>query len=132
MHYSRNPPLGKLCRSALLPWPTKVVNPPFKWGAKPRVAGRMGNVKDSTRVLSIANEVGLRRTKVTMKKLNIDESMEYGQSQLLGWDHLAEVKEDLLGKPLDGRLLLMVWHAKGRGPPLHHSIDVMGWFACPV
>ena len=41
------------------------------------------------------------------KELKIDRTMEYGQSRLIDWDHVAEVKEDLLAKPPDGRLHLL-------------------------
>ena len=33
------------------------------------------------------------------KELKIDRCMEYGQSKLIDWDHVAEVKEDLLANP---------------------------------
>ena len=38
------------------------------------------------------------------KELNIDRTIEYGQLWLMVWDHVAEVKEDLLANPPDGRL----------------------------
>ena len=33
------------------------------------------------------------------KEPKIDRCMEYGQSRLIEWDHVAEVKEDLLANP---------------------------------
>ena len=36
------------------------------------------------------------------KELKIDKCMEYGQSRLIDWDHVAEVKEGLLASPPDG------------------------------
>ena len=46
-------------------------------GSKPE--GKMGGIGDSTSVLSIANYVELRRTKVNQKELKIERTMEYGQ-----------------------------------------------------
>ena len=54
------------------------------------------------------NYVEVRRAKVRRKELKVDRCMEYGQSGLIDWDHVAEVKEDLLAKPPDGRLQLLV------------------------
>ena len=50
----------------------------------------------------------LRRTKVNRKELKIDKTMEYGQSRLIDWDPVAEVKEDLLASLRDGQLQLLV------------------------
>ena len=83
-------------------------------------------------MLAIANYVELRRTKVNRKELKIDKTMEYGQSRLIVWDHVAEVKEDLLANPCDGRLQLVVWDDKGMGMLLRYSINVTGCFACSV
>ena len=58
--------------------------------------------------MAIANYVELRRTKVNRKELKIDRTMEYGQSRLMDWDHVADVKEELLANPPDGRLRLLV------------------------
>ena len=66
------------------------------------------------------------------KELKIDTCMEYGQSRLIDWDHVAEVKEDLLANPSDGRLQLLVWDDKGIGLLRHNSINVIGYVACPV
>ena len=59
----------------------------------------MGSIKDSSTVLAIQNYVEVRRAKVPLKELKIDRCMEYGQSRLIDWDHVAEVKEDLLANP---------------------------------
>ena len=59
----------------------------------------MGSVKDPTIVLAIANYVEVSRTKLNRTELKIDRCMEYGQSQLIDWDHVAEVKEDLVANP---------------------------------
>ena len=56
----------------------------------------------------VANYIELRRTKVNRKEFKTDITMEYGQSWLIDWDHVA-VKEDLLANPPDGRLRLLVW-----------------------
>ena len=66
------------------------------------------------------------------KELKIDRTMEYGQSRLIDWDHVAEVKEDLLANRPDGRLQLLVWDDKGIGMPLRNLISVTGYFDCPV
>ena len=58
--------------------------------------------------------------------------MEYGQSWLIDWDHMAEVKEDLLANPPDGRLQLLVWDDKGMAMLFRNLINVTGCFACPV
>ena len=91
----------------------------------------MGSIKDPTSVLAIANYVELRRTKVNRMEWNIDRTMEYGQSRLIDWDHMAKVKEVLLGNPLDGRLQLLVWDDKGMGMPLRNSINVVGVLCLP-
>ena len=66
---------------------------------KGRVARKMGSIKDSSTVLAIQNYVEVRRAKVPRKELKIDRCMEYGQSRIIDWDHVAEVKEDLLANP---------------------------------
>ena len=66
------------------------------------------------------------------KELKIDRCMEYGQSRIIDWDHVAEVKEDLLANPPDGRLQLLVWDDKGMGLLRRNSINVIGYSACPV
>ena len=48
---------------------------------------------------AIANYVELRRTKVNRKELKIDRTMQYGQSRLINWDPVVEVKEGLLANP---------------------------------
>ena len=53
--------------------------------------------------------------------------MAHGQSRLIDWDHVAEVKEDSLANPRDGRLRLLVWEDKGMGPLFSNSINVMGY-----
>ena len=77
---------------------------PSQLGNKGRVARKMGSIKDSTSVLAIQNYSEVRRAKVPRKELKIHRCMEYGQSRLIDWDHVAEVKEDLLANPPDGRL----------------------------
>ena len=96
------------------------------------VIRKMGSIKDLASVLAIANDVELRRTKVNRKALVIYRCMEYGQSRIIGWDHMAKVKEDLLAHPLEGRLQLVVWDDKGMGMPLRNWINVTGYFACPA
>ena len=72
------------------------------------------------------------RAKVPRKAMKIDRCMEYGQSRLIDWDHVAEVKEDLFANPPDGRLQLLVWDDKGMGMSRRHSINVTGYLAYPV
>ena len=98
---------------------------PSQVGNKSRIARKMGSNKDSTSVLAIANYVEVRRTKVHHKELKIDRCMEYGQS-VIDWDHVAEVKEDQLVNPPDGRLQLLVWDDKGMGMSRCTSINVTG------
>ena len=74
----------------------------------------------------------LCRTKVNRRELKIDMTMDFGQSRLIDWDHVTEVKEYLLANPLDAGLRLLIWDDKGMGMPLRISIDVTGCFACPV
>ena len=69
---------------------------PSQVGNKGRVARKMGSIENSTSVLAIQNYVEVRRAKVPRKELKIDRCMEYGQSRLIDWDYMAEVKEDLL------------------------------------
>ena len=45
---------------------------------------------------------------------------------------MAEVKEDLLGNPPDGRLQLLVWDDKGMGMSRRNSISQPATLACPV
>ena len=71
------------------------------------------------------------------KQLKIVRCMEYGQSRLIDWDHVAEVKQELLANPPDGRLQLLVWATmawddKGMGMLRRNSINVIGCVACPV
>ena len=66
------------------------------------------------------------------KELKIHRCIEYGQSGLIDWDHVEEVKEDLLANPPDGQVLLMVWDDKGMGLLRRNSINVIGYVACPV
>ena len=105
---------------------------PSQMGNKSLVTRKMGSIKDSTSVLVMANYVESRRTKVNRKELKIDRTMEYGESQLIDCDHVADVKEDLLANPADGRLQLLVSEDKGMGMPLHNSISVTAFFACRV
>ena len=67
---------------------------PSQVGNKSRVARKMDSItiKDSTSALAIANYMEFRRTKVNSKELKIDRTTEYGQSRLIDWNHLAEVK----------------------------------------
>ena len=92
----------------------------------------MGSIKDSTSVLVIQNYVEGRGTKVPCKELKIDRCMEYGQSRLIDWDHVAEVKQDLLADPPTGRSQLLVWDDKGMGMLRRNSINGIGYVACPV
>ena len=64
---------------------------PSQMGNKSGVARKMGSVKDSTSVLAIAIYLELRRTNMNCKKMKMDRTMEYGQSRLIDWDHVAEV-----------------------------------------
>ena len=80
---------------------------PSQVGNKGRVARKMGCIKGSSSVLAIQNYVEVRRAKVNRKELKIERCIEYGQSRLIDWD-VAEVKEDLLANPPDGRLQLLV------------------------
>ena len=126
-HCKQSPPRGgKLYRAALLLGPAKC---PSQMGNKSRVARKMGSIKDLTSVLAITNCVELRRTKVNRKEWKIDRTMEYWQSRLIDWDHVVEVKEDLLANTPNGRLQLLVWDDKGMGMPLRNSINVTGHFA---
>ena len=63
------------------------------------MARKMGSIKDSTSVLAIQNYVEVRRAHVPRKELKIDMCMEYAQLRLIHWDHVAEVKEDLVANP---------------------------------
>ena len=96
------------------------------------VARKMGSIKESTSVLAIQNYVEVRRTKVPRKELKIDRCMEYGESRFINWDHVAEVKEDLLANPPDGRPQLLVRDDKGMGLSGRNSINVTGYLACLV
>ena len=66
------------------------------------------------------------------KKLKIDRCMEYGQFRLIDWDHVAEVKEDLVANPPDGRLQPLVWDDKGMALLRYNSINAIGYVASPV
>ena len=105
---------------------------PSQVGNKGRVAKNMGSIKDSTSVLAIQNCVEVRRAKVPRKELKIDRCMVYGQSSLIDWDHVAEVKDDLLANPPDGRLQLLVWDDKGMALLRRNSINVISYVACLV
>ena len=80
----------------------KASQSPSQMGNDSRVTHKTGSIKDSTSVLAIANYVEVLRTKVNRKALKIDRTMEYGQSRLIDWYHVAEVKEDLFANPPDG------------------------------
>ena len=54
------------------------------------------------------------------------------QYRLIHWDHVAQVKEDLLENPLDGWLQLLVCDDKSMGTSRHNSINVSGYVVCPV
>ena len=103
-----------------------------RMGNKSRVTRKMGSIKESRSVQAIANCVELRWTKVNRKELKIDRTMEFGQSRLIDWDHVAEVKQDIVANPPDSRLQLLVRDDKGMGMPLPNSIHVTGYFACPM
>ena len=66
------------------------------------------------------------------KELRIHRYMGYVQSTLMDWDHVAEVKEDLLANPLEGRLQLPIWDDKGMGTSRHIAINVTGYLARPL
>ena len=73
------------------------------------------------------------------KELGIDRCMEYSQSRLIDWDHVAEVKQDLLANPPDGRLQLLGWDDKGMALLCHNSMNschlhvvLNGQYACGV
>ena len=105
---------------------------PSQVGNKGGMARKMGSIRDSTSVLAIQNYMEVRRAKVPHKELKIDGCMEYGQSRLIKWFHVAEVKEDLLANPPDGRLQLLVWDDKDLGMLRRNSITVIGYVACPM
>ena len=105
---------------------------PSEVGNKGRVTRKMGCIKDSTTVLAIQNYVEVKRANVPRKELKIDRCMEYGQSRLIYWDHVVEVKEDLLANPPDGRLRLVVRDDKAMGLLRRNSINIIGYVACPV
>ena len=92
----------------------------------------MGSIKDFTSVVAIQNYVEVRRTQVPRKEVKIDRCMEYGQSRLIDWDHVVEVKEDLLANPPNGRLQLPVRDDKGKRMLPRNSINVIGYVACPM
>ena len=97
-------------------------------GNKGRVARQMG----STSVPAIQKSVEVRRAKVPCKELNIDRCMDYGQSRLIDWDHVVEVKQDLLANLPEGRLQLLFSDHKGMGMLRRDSINAIGSVACPV
>ena len=105
---------------------------PSQFGNKGRVARKMGSIKNSTSVLAIQNYVEVRRAKVPRKELTIDRCMEYGQSRVIDWDQVAEVKEDLVANPPDGQQQLLVSDDKGMGLLRHNSINVIAYVACRV
>ena len=105
---------------------------PSQVGNKGLVARKMGSIKDSSSALAIQNYVEVRRAQVPRKELKSVRCMEYGQSRLIDWNHVAQVKEDLLAKPHDGRLQLLVWDDKGMGMLRRNSINVIGYVAYPV
>ena len=102
------PSMGEAVQGSNVAGASQASQSPSQMGNKSRVTRKMGSIKDSTRVPAIANYVELRRTKASHKELKIDRTMEYGQSRLIDWDHVAEVKKDLLANPPDGRLRLLV------------------------
>ena len=66
------------------------------------------------------------------KELKIDRCMEYGQSRLINWYHVAKVKEDLLANHPAGRLQLLVCYDKGMGMSRRHSMNVTVYLVRPV
>ena len=105
---------------------------PSQVGNKGRGARKMGSIKDSTSVLAIQNYAEVRRTTVPHKELKIDRCMVYGQSRLIDWDHVADVKDDLLANPPNDRLQLLVCDDKGMGVLRCNPMNVIGYVACPV
>ena len=126
------PSMGEAVQGNIVAGASQASQSPSQMENKSRVTRKTGSIKDSTSVLTIANFVELRRTNMNRKEFQIDKSMEYGQSWLIDWDHVAEVKEDLLANPRDGRLQLLLWDDKGMAMPFRNLINVTGCFACPV
>ena len=93
------PSVEEAVQGSTVAWASQACQSPSQVGNKCRVTGKMASMKDSTSVLAIQNYVEVRRTKVPRKELKMDRCMEYGQSGLSDWDHVAEVKEDILANP---------------------------------
>ena len=64
----------------------------------------MGGINNFSSLLSIVNYAEMRRPYVNHKELKIETTMEFGQSRVIGWDHVVEVNADVLAKPSVGRL----------------------------
>ena len=126
------PSVEEAVHSSALAGASEASQSPLQVGNKGPVARKMGSIKDSTSVRAIQNYVEVRRAHVLRKELNIDRCMEYGQSRLIDWVHLAEVKEDLLTNTPDGRLRLLFRDDKVMGMLRRNSISVIGYLACRV
>ena len=88
------PSIDKAVQGSTVAGASQASQSPSQVGNKSRIVSKMCSIKDSTSILAIQNYVEVRRTKVHRKELRIDRCMEYGQSRLIDWDHVAEVKED--------------------------------------
>ena len=106
------PYMGEAVQGSTFAGASQASQSPSQMGNKSRVTRKMGSIKDATSAVAIANYVELRWSKVNRKELKIDRTMEYGQSRLINWDHVVEVKKDLLANPPDGQLQLLVWTTK--------------------
>ena len=126
------PSVEEAVHGSTFAWASQASQSPSQVGIKGRVARKMASIKDTGSVRAIQNCMEVRRAKVPRKELKIYGCMEYGQSRLIDWDHVAEVKEDLLANPPDGRLQLVVWDDKGMGLLRRSSINIIGYVACPV
>ena len=91
------PSMKEVVQGSIVARASQASQSPSQMGNKFRVASKMGSIKDPRSVFAIANYV--RSTKVNRKELKIDRTMEHGQSRLIDWDHVAEVKEGLLANP---------------------------------
>ena len=118
MHCLSEPSVEEAVQGSTVAGASRASQSPSQVGNKGGIARKMGSIQDSTSVLAIQNYVEVRRAKVPRKELKIDGCMEYGQSKLIKWFRVAQVKEDLLANPPEGRLQLLVWDDKGlRGLP---------------
>ena len=133
------PLIGEAVQGGIVVGANQASQCPSQMGNKSRVTRRMGSIKDSTSVLSIANYVVMHRTKVNRKELKIDITMECGQSRLIAWHLLAN-----LGKLHSAKLkwsarrdfyptisnFRMVCFAEPTRPLDANSLELRSQFAC--